>query len=589
MRKRAPMRQGDGQPNSAGKSKQNSPPDSPRGRRKFLGQIGGAATALSVPSLFSAAPQAASAPQVEAASRADSAYQYRVDTALAQKNLPPQPHLTNGDDDRYANRIASFTKSLPHNRLGEVELGAYLSLLRAVQTGAPEDFERVPLGGAARLVNPQSGLSFELIGHDAQHVAMPPAPAFSSAEQAGEMVELYWQALTRDVNFSDYETNALTNAAAADLSRLADFRGPRPLGRTGRDDGQARGTVTGGSGRGDDLGRRSRVITPEVLFRGNSPGELTGPYISQFLWLDVPYGAQTISQRMRTALPGEDYLTNYDEWLEVQRGAARSLTRFDPVRRYIRNNRDLGEWVRIDILFQAYFNALLILQGMRAPMDAGGPYRTSRNQVGFATFGPPHIQAMVCGAATCALKAVWYTKWFVHRRLRPETFAGRVHNHLTRAAEYPIHPDVLNSAAAQAVFRKHGTYLLPTAYPEGAPIHPSYAAGHAGVAGACVTILKAWFDESWVIPNPVVPSADGLSLQPYYGPELTLGGELNKVAANVGIGRNAAGVHYRSDHWESVKLGEAVAIGILADYKRSFNERFDGFSLTKFDGTKITI
>jgi hypothetical protein len=36
--------------------------------------------------------------------------------------------------------------------------------------------------------------------------------------------------------------------------------------------------------------------------------------------------------------------------------------------------------------------------------------------------------------------------------------------------------------------------LLPMAFQEGSPMHPSYGAGHATVAGACVTILKAFFD-----------------------------------------------------------------------------------------------
>ncbi len=33
---------------------------------------------------------------------------------------------------------------------------------------------------------------------------------------------------------------------------------------------------------------------------------------------------------------------------------------------------------------------------------------------------------------------------------------------------------------------------LPMAFQEGSPMHPSYGAGHATVAGACVTILKAY-------------------------------------------------------------------------------------------------
>ena len=104
-----------------------------------------------------------------------------------------------------------------------------------------------------------------------------------------------------------------------------------------------------------------------------------------------------------------------------------------------------------------------------------------------------------------------------------------------------------------------------------------------------MTILKAWFDESQVIPNPVQATPDGLSLIPYTGAPLTVGGELNKLAANVAIGRNIAGVHWRSDAAESLKLGEAVAISILRDHRGCFNEAFNGFTFTKFDGTTATV
>jgi len=130
---------------------------------------------------------------------------------------------------------------------------------------------------------------------------------------------------------------------------------------------------------------------------------------------------------------------------------------------------------------------------------------------------------------------------------------------------------------------------LPMAFPEGSPTHPAYGAGHATVAAACVTILKAFFDESFVIPDPVEASADGLGLVPYNGPALTVGGELNKLASNVAIGRNLAGVHWRSDATESLKLGEEIAIGYLREERECFNEDFDGFSLTGLDGTMITV
>ena len=41
---------------------------------------------------------------------------------------------------------------------------------------------------------------------------------------------------------------------------------------------------------------------------------------------------------------------------------------------------------------------------------------------------------------------------------------------------------------------------------------------------------------------------------------LTLEGELNKLAANISIGRNMAGVHYFSDYYDSVRMGEEIAL-----------------------------
>lgn len=131
------------------------------------------------------------------------------------------------------------------------------------------------------------------------------------------------------------------------------------------------------------------------------------------------------------------------------------------------------------------------------------------------------------------------------------------------------------------------------AFPEGSPTHPAYGAGHATVAGACVTMLKAWFDENQPLPwTPQVPNANGDGLEDYTGPDansLTIGGELNKVAANIAIGRNMAGVHWRSDYTESVKLGEKVALSILHRQRKDYHEKGWSFTLTTFEGEKVTV
>lgn len=185
--------------------------------------------------------------------------------------------------------------------------------------------------------------------------------------------------------------------------------------------------------------------------------------------------------------------------------------------------------------------------------------------------------------------AAWYQKWLVHRRTRPEEFGGRVHQTKTGAALYPIHSDLLNCAALQAVLATNGTYLLPQAYPEGCPLHPSYPSGHATVAGACSAMLKAFFDEKGIMTDTVVASRDGLSLIPYWDVALTVGGEINKLAFNVAMGRDFAGIHYRSDAEAGLRLGEDVAIAMLQDLVQTTVEDFVGFQFTRLDGTPVAI
>jgi hypothetical protein len=235
--------------------------------------------------------------------------------------------------------------------------------------------------------------------------------------------------------------------------------------------------------------------------------------------------------------------------------------------------------------------AFLVMSSLNLPLDANNPYRTSQTQIGFGTFGGPHIATVLCEAATRALHATWYQKWFAHRRLRPEAFAGAIEAKLRHGANFEIHQSILDDVNTSGKLGDFfaGDALLPLAFPEGSPTHPSYTAGHATVAGACVTILKAFFDESAIIPNPKMPADDGFSLQAYTGPSLTVGGELNKIATNVGIARNIAGVHWRSDLTQSHLLGERIAIQLLKEHNTTFNEIFKGMNLTKFDGTTIQV
>ncbi|HMD33362.1 MAG TPA: hypothetical protein VKH42_00275, partial [Vicinamibacterales bacterium] len=335
-------------------------------RRKFLAQAGGvAAIAAGAPFGFghvnvSAEELGPSKPN----QRVADAYKIRHEAALFQKGLPVPPHDTNGDDTRYANAVASFTKSLLHTADGLVVPDAYEALRHAMSTADPADFDAIPRGGVAKLANPQSAFAFQMDGADSHHLGIRVPPAFASAEIAGEMVELYWLALTRDVPYANYDVDATIAAAANTLSNLSDFRGPKAGG----------------------------VVTPGTIFRGNAAGEVAGPFISQFLLKDVPYGPYVVPQKIRAGLAGVEYMTDYAAWLNIQNGSPSPVPPFQTVpaanAHYINGNRALSAYLRADFSPQGFINASLILNtfGPNA-LSLSNPYRSSLNQSGQGTFG----------------------------------------------------------------------------------------------------------------------------------------------------------------------------------------------------------
>jgi hypothetical protein len=343
------------------------------------------------------------------------------------------------------------------------------------------------------------------------------------------MTECYWLALARDVPYRRYGQEPVTAATIADLGRFADYHG---------------------------LDADSLFRSPEL------PGVSTGPYISQFLLQPYTFGSTPTEQRYRTTQPGRDHLTSYDAWLAAQNGQPPTTSaRYDPTPRFLRNGRDLGEWSHRDFSYQGPLVACLILLDYVARygpqvLAEANPYREHPTQSGVVTFGAPDILDQVARSANAAMKAAWYHKWLVHRRLRPEEAGGRIHHHLTGAKAYPLHPKLTNSPVLARLYATHGTYLCPQAYPEGCPTHPAYPGATATIGGAGVRVLKAMFNPNFVIPEPVVPSDDGLSLRPWRGGPLTVGGELNKLAFNMAFGRDTAGVHFRRDEIEGITLGE---------------------------------
>ena len=270
-------------------------------------------------------------------------------------------------------------------------------------------------------------------------------------------------------------------------------------------------------------------------------------------------------------------------------------TAFATDTRHLSTGRDLAEYGHGGT--PQFWAAALLLGaaaaagGIGAPFAPSNPYlRLSKTASGSGTFGLAYIQGFLPLATSREIRAAYWQKWYVHRTIRPEAFGGLLHHHFVSGRDYPLHEDIVVSEALDRSFDEFGTYFLFSAYPEGAPNHGSYPGGASSIGAVSATILKAFFDETFVIPNPVQPDpSDPTRLIPYVGPPLTVGGELNKLATNVGQARNWAGIHWRSDAAASLPQAEEVAIALLRDERDTYKERFDGFSFTRFDGTSVVI
>jgi len=565
-------------------------------RRNFVGGSAVAAAAAAIPlQPFLGGKEAAAEASVvsyNSHKRMEASFSYRMAMARAERiDVGDQPD--NGDADRFTDFSGNYSKALLHDALGVPNKAAVDSLIHAFQTGNFSDFENIlvgtPGGGPNSKENgPQGALALDLEGTDSHATVIPAAPGVASAQTAAEAVEHYWAALLRDVPFTDYPANSLVAQAVADMNKLSflnsagNHQCPFP-------------------------------VTPQNLFRGQfvaGDGNVRGPYISQFMLQPTFLGVQPLSQQYQTFLPagggGSDFMTSVSEYQLIQNGGdSGRKPAFDPIFRFIRDGRDLAAYTHVDVLFQAFFVASLVLSMINAPSHPGNPYIGSITEKGFGTLGGPDSVGTLTQMATCGLKAAWFHKWMKDLRLRPEEYGGLVQANLTKTTPVPqaaaaLHSDVLNSAVLPLIHSTHGSYLLPQAFPEGSPTHPCYPTGHGTVAGACITAIKFFFDcDRKIRPlltaagrDVVVPSSDGLSLNTYAGADrdsLDINGELNKLAYNISFGHGIhAGIHFRSSTFWSILLGEQVALSVLRDRANCYNEPFQ-ITITKFDGTTATI
>ena len=477
--------------------------------------------------------------------------------------------------------------------------------------------------------------------------------SLGSAETAAEMLEVYTMALLRNALFGSYDGQQAAEAAIDALNRFADKFvwgydvDGRPITAANRPvtpENLFRGPSAGDLA-GDYVSVFLTFLRPPIFPSGCAPfvadligagqfADLLGEPLLVPLGNDLYFG---VTREHYTGIQNAEIPQPYPDG-------------FFTGRTPIRTGLDLGNYVHVDNVYEQFIRAADILVSGRYQRTPLSPYTADatdsppppfyRNEGDGPTLGPSDAYAVLGGVREVAERAAFTQKWLVARRARPEVLAGLIDfanrperdcdqdaNELrqqvrNRLSTHLVLPDEPNSdtdiqQGVRAVLdrirqdnleqqerwahRTEENLLLSQMFPEGSPAHPAWTSGHATVAGACSTVLKAIFDDRQCVldsgAEPDAPAEQRCYRPRSGGPTLTVGGELDKLTSNTALGRNFGGVHFRTDGEHGILLGEEVAIRYLQDHLREYREEFRrcsggehrGFQLTKRNGQRICI
>ena len=373
-----------------------------------------------------------------------------------------------------------FGKSLEHDLThGFVKKSDVDKLIHAIRAGTTDSLDAIPISTTSvrKLEGVPCALSHLATGSGAHVARLPFFYPVDSVGGAFEMMEVYSHAILRDTAFSTYSRSPVVQSICDELNQYSD-KTTAPVDASGN-------------------------ITPQTLFRGAGPEETVGPLVSQFLLYDFMYGNLPIQQKYAIEYDAPHSVTDQG-WLEIQNGSKGFERSTQPTNfKYVGDCRGLGSKVHMDPLFQFYYNAALVAFG-----NGIGPSAWSHPRTTAWTDGAnPYVLATVSHVALGALRHAWNAKWNSTMKIRPEVYAQRLHHGLRSGPDFRSNVPGLEGliksclngkdAATHSILKRvaeangNGSLYLKLQYAEGSPTHPSLPAGHATVAGACTTVLKA--------------------------------------------------------------------------------------------------
>lgn len=248
-----------------------------------------------------------------------------------------------------------YTKCVRQASPGKVDLAAYKLFRRALDSGHYADFEAVPSAALAH--------SMDQWRHTPTHSAAPTAassatlrrlkirrlitssrpPRLSPAMPKPPNSSSFTGALSCAVPFTDYPQSPVAQDAAKELSSAPPLRWTEAQRQS--------------------YSRKS--LSREASWRNRRTLHLAVPAREDRVRRASHRPAICLLSSRHRLHDGSQYLERrakwHFDWLPKNQS--------DPTLRYLYNGRALAAWTHVDVLFQAYCTALLVLQSVGAPLN----------------------------------------------------------------------------------------------------------------------------------------------------------------------------------------------------------------------------
>lgn len=427
---------------------------------------------------------------------------------------------------------------------------------------------------------------------------LPPAPGFCAEELAAEMSVLFALALAQDTPLPLlHDPHTVLDRSRSDEATLHDllcelrnlrwFDAEQTVSSAKK--------VASSPARQDETDRRRSLYwngDGQLTLRTLTRGGVVLRGIASRNHTPLRIKAHPVPGHGDAETPGPDApLDAWQHWCAGERGA-RSCSSPQSTPQADATLRALAQEAQRMPAAQPFFGAALDALAGGSSLD---PHLTGAALAQGSGWTGSRVLSLMAEAETLALRLAGQRGRHADRLTRPVVTAARMsvclaQEEMLRRTDATIAaadelaeaaPRLLDwvgkaNLASRGPLRFARSLFLPLCPVDAIPPHPADLNGHALVAGALATVIKACFDTA---PLRNVDRDQQARC---------LAHDVDRLCSDIALARCVAATHFPAENHQDLRIGEALALGLLRDALEEDN-RDAALSLTGFDGQRLDI